>query len=180
MDLSKLKDNEVIHLYSNSIKELKSRGILRTNNVIGELGEYLAIDHFCKTAGLPKLQAAPVGTQNIDAISRTGDRYSIKSTSGLSTGVFYGLQPKGSDIPDNQKFEYVLICKFDENCDLEAIYQLTWNKFLLSKIHAKVWIYRCYIYTFYPIFTYNFNNCLAKMQRYIVVIKTLYNISLKP
>ncbi len=133
MDLSKLKDNEVIHLYSNSIKELKSRGILRTNNVIGELGEYLAIDHFCKTAGLPKLQAAPVGTQNIDAISRTGDRYSIKSTSGASTGVFYGLQPKGSQIADNQKFEYVLICKFDENCDLEAIYQLTWNKFLLHK-----------------------------------------------
>lgn len=133
MDLSKLKDNEVIQLYSDSIKELKRRGILRTNNVIGELGEHLAIDHFCNTAGLPKLQAAPVGTQNIDAISRSGDRYSIKSTSGNSTGVFYGLQPKGSALPDVQKFEYVLICKFDDNCNLEAIYQLTWEKFLLHK-----------------------------------------------
>lgn len=133
MDLSRLKDNEVIQLYSDSIKELKRRGILRTNNVIGELGEYLAIDYFCKTAGLPKLQAAPVGTQNIDAISRSGDRYSIKSTSGNSTGVFYGLQPKGSTLPDVQKFEYVLICKFDDNCNLEAIYQLTWEKFLLHK-----------------------------------------------
>lgn len=133
MNLSKIKTDEVIHLYSNCIKELKSRGILRTNNVIGELGEYLAIDYFCKTASLPKLQAAPVGTQNIDAISRTGDRYSIKSTSGSSTGVFYGLQPKGSEIADTQKFEYVLICKFDKNCDLEAIYQLTWEKFILHK-----------------------------------------------
>lgn len=133
MDLSRLKDNEVIQLYSDSIKELKHRGILRTNNVIGELGEHLAIDYFCKTAGLPKLQAAPVGTQNIDAISRSGDRYSIKSTSGNSTGVFYGLQPKGSTLPDVQKFEYVLICKFDDNCNLEAIYQLTWEKFLLHK-----------------------------------------------
>jgi len=133
MDLSKLKGNEVIQLYSDSIKELKRRGILRTNNVIGELGEHLAIDYFCKTAGLPKLQAAPVGTQNIDAISRSGDRYSIKSTSGNSTGVFYGLQPKGSTLPDVPKFEYVLICKFDDNCNLEAIYQLTWEKFLLHK-----------------------------------------------
>ena len=133
MDLSKLKDNEVIQLYSDSIKELKRRGILRTNNVRGELGEHLAIDHFCNTAGLPKLLAAPVGTQNIDAISRSGDRYSIKSTSGNSTGVFYGLQPKGSALPDVQKFEYVLICKFDDNCNLEAIYQLTWEKFLLHK-----------------------------------------------
>ena len=133
MDLSKLKGNEVIQLYSDSIKELKRRGILRTNNVIGELGEHLAIDYFCKTAGLPKLQAAPVGTQNIDAISRSGDRYSIKSTSGNSTGVFYGLQPKGSTLPDVPKFECVLICKFDDNCNLEAIYQLTWEKFLLHK-----------------------------------------------
>ena len=35
---------------------------------------------------------APVGTENIDAISRKGDRYSIKSTSSNTTGVFYGLE----------------------------------------------------------------------------------------
>lgn len=133
MDLSKLKDAEVVQLYSGSIKELKRRGILRTNNVIGELGEHLAIDWFSRTHGLPKLQAAPVGTQNIDAISRNGDRYSIKSTSGNSTGVFYGLQPLGAEQPDTQKFEYVLICKFNENCELDAIYQLTWQVFLKHK-----------------------------------------------
>lgn len=133
MDLLKLRDCEVIDLYSQSIKELKRRGILRTNNVIGELGEHLAIEHFRNTAGLPNLQAAPIGTQNIDAISRAGERYSIKSTTKSSTGVFYGLAPKGSNIPDTQKFEYVLICKFGENCNLEAIYQLTWDKFVIHK-----------------------------------------------
>lgn len=133
MDFSKLSNTEIIRLYSDSIKALKQRGILRTNNVIGELGEYLAIEHFSKTPGLPKLQAAPVGTENIDAISRHGDRYSIKSTSGNTTGVFYGLQPKGSAATDPQKFEYVLICKFDENCALEAIYQITWEQFQKHK-----------------------------------------------
>ncbi len=133
MDLSKMSNTEIVQLYSDSIKELKNRGILRTNNVIGELGEYLAIDIYSRTPGLPKLQAAPVGTQNIDAISKMGDRYSIKSTSGNSTGVFYGLQPLGSDQPDTQKFEYVLICRFNDSCELEAIYQLSWEKFLTHK-----------------------------------------------
>lgn len=133
MDLLKLKDDELIQFYSESIKELKRRGVLRTNNVVGDLGEHLAIDYFCKTPGLPNLAAAPVGTQNIDAISRSGDRYSIKSTSGHVTGVFYGLEPVGSAQPDQQKFEYVLICKFNENCGLEAIYQLTWAAFLAHK-----------------------------------------------
>lgn len=133
MDLSKMNNADIVRLYSDAIKELKQRGILRTNNVIGDLGEYLAIETFSRIPGLPKLQAAPVGTQNIDAISRMGDRYSIKSTSGTTTGVFYGLEPKGSQIPDTQKFEYVLICKFDENCALEAIYQITWTQFLQHK-----------------------------------------------
>lgn len=133
MDLSKMSNAEIVHLYSSSVKELKHRGILRTNNVIGDLGEYLAIEKFSQIPGLPKLQAAPVGTQNIDAISKMGDRYSIKSTTGTTTGVFYGLQPKGSNIPDTQKFEYVLICKFDDNCSLEAIYQITWEQFLKHK-----------------------------------------------
>ena len=73
--------------------------------MIGDMGEYLAIEYYNNTPGLPNLAPAPVRTENIDAISRKGDRYSIKSTSGNVTGVFYGLEPKGSDIPDIQKFE---------------------------------------------------------------------------
>lgn len=80
MDINELKTEEIIRLYSEIIKELKYRNIIRTNNVIGDLGEYLAISYYNNTAGLPNLSPAPVGTENIDAISRKGDRYSIKST----------------------------------------------------------------------------------------------------
>jgi len=74
--------------------------VSRTKNLLGDLGEYLAIEHFNNTAGMFNLQAATTGTQNIDAISRNGDRYSIKATTGNLTGVFYGLEPPDSDIPD--------------------------------------------------------------------------------
>ena len=74
-----METRDLIQLYSMAIKELKSRGVIRTNNVVGELGEYLAIEYYNNTPSLPNLAAAPIGTENIDAISRKGDRYSIKS-----------------------------------------------------------------------------------------------------
>lgn len=133
MDLKALKTSDLVSLYSSVIKELKGREIIRTNNVIGDLGEYLAIEYYNNTAGLPTLAAAPVGTENIDAISRKGDRYSIKSTSGNVTGVFYGLEPKGSTTVDRQKFEYVIICKFSTEYELETILEMDWETFLKHK-----------------------------------------------
>lgn len=133
MDINELKTEEIIRLYSETIKELKHRNIIRTNNVIGDLGEYLAISYYNNTAGLPNLSPAPVGTENIDAISRKGDRYSIKSTTGHVKGVFYGLEPKGSEKEDQQKFEFVILCKFTENCELEMILEMDWKTFLKNK-----------------------------------------------
>ncbi len=133
MDLKALKTSDLVSLYSSVIKELKGREIIRTNNVIGDLGEYLAIEYYNNTAGLPTLAAAPVGTENIDAISRKGDRYSIKSTSGNATGVFYGLEPKGSTTVDRQKFEYAIICKFSAEYELETILEMDWETFLKHK-----------------------------------------------
>ncbi len=102
-------------------------------NVIGDLGEYLAIDFYNKTSGLPKLQVAPQGNQNVDALSRNGERYSIKTTTGKVTGVFYGLPPKGSGETPEKKFEYVIIVIMNEDFVLSRINELTWDDFLKYK-----------------------------------------------
>lgn len=133
IDLKDISDNEIISMYSRIIKELKSRKIIRTKNVLGELGEYLAIQHYNTTPGLPKLQVAPVGTKNIDAISREGDRYSIKATSGNITGVFTGVDFDKNGIPLKQYFEYIIICRFDDDFQLLNIYQVDWNTFIRHK-----------------------------------------------
>jgi hypothetical protein len=133
IDLEDLTTNELIELYSGILKELKQRNVIRTRNIVGEIGEYLAINHYCNHSDLPNLQAAPIGTQNVDAISRNGERYSIKSTSGKVTGVFWGLNPPDSPEKDDRKFEYVIICLFDNTYCLNAIYELPWDKFLKHK-----------------------------------------------
>ncbi|MBT3965599.1 MAG: hypothetical protein HOJ28_03550 [Candidatus Thioglobus sp.] len=139
MDFSKLNNIEIIRLYGDVVKELRDRSIIRTKNVVGDLGERMAVDYYVNTSGLPNLQDAPTGTQNIDAISRDGNRYSIKSLTGSTTGVFYGLPPKDSDDPVQQKFEYLIIVKFDDNYELERIIELTWIQFLnFKKWHSRM------------------------------------------
>lgn len=134
-----LSDVELINCYSEVHKEFKRRKIVRTNNVVGELGEYLAVNYYNSTKGLPKLQLAPPGTQNIDAISRAGDRYSIKSTTGKVTGVFYGLNSRESAEVEVQKFEFVILILLNEDFSLKQINELTWGEFIkYKKWHSRM------------------------------------------
>lgn len=129
-----MSHGEVIECYSQTTKELKKREIVRTKNITGELGEYIAVDYYNKTPNLPNLQFSPPSTENIDAISRKGERYSIKTITNMgSTGVFYGLPPLKADEIPNQKFEYVIIVKLTNDFELEKILELTWDEFLVNK-----------------------------------------------
>jgi hypothetical protein len=65
-------DTELIALYPALLTELKRRKIIRTNNLIGELGEYLAFSAYQKDPKLPKLQLNLKSTKNIDAVSQKG------------------------------------------------------------------------------------------------------------
>ncbi|WP_090644139.1 hypothetical protein [Paenibacillus sp. UNC496MF] len=133
MEISDLSNSELIASYGRVIKELKDRKIIRSKNVVGDLGEYLAVDFYNKTSGLPRLQFAPPGTKNIDAISINGERYSIKASTSTTTSVFYGLNQPGIEEPDQQKFEYVILVLFDEDLNLQRINEITWIQFLEHK-----------------------------------------------
>ncbi|GAH44897.1 unnamed protein product, partial [marine sediment metagenome] len=91
-DLNRLSDTELIEAHSTVIRLLKERGIIHSKNVIGDLGEYLAIKYYHETPKLPKLQPAPPNTKNVDALSANGDRYNIKSTAGRVTSAFWGTK----------------------------------------------------------------------------------------
>jgi len=132
-NLKKIKDSKLISLYGKIVKELKSRAIIRTNNVVGDLGERFAIDYYTRSPHLDNLNAASPGTKSIDAIGEDGNRYAIKSTSGNVTGVFYGLPPEGSKEQPKKLFDYLLIVIFSDSYEVKAIYELTWEQFLKHK-----------------------------------------------
>ena len=43
------------------------------------------------------------------------------------------MEAKGSTVPDEKKFEYVIICKFDDDYELQTILEMDWNIFLQNK-----------------------------------------------
>lgn len=139
IDLKKMSTEEIIGLYPQIIKELKSRDVIQSKNLVGEIGEFLAISHYNKTPNLPNLTRAETGTKNMDAISREGKRYAIKSTSRKTTGAFWGLNPIGSQETDFQIFEYVIIVIFDDYYKLSKILEITWEQFLkLKRWHSRM------------------------------------------
>jgi len=117
-------DLELMLLRTQVRAEIRRRGIADS---VGSMGEQLAMEHFTRTPNLPKLQRAPRGTKNVDALSRSGDRFSIKTIcEGAKTGTVY---PEAGN-RDKQLFEYMLIVKLTDDWELSAIHQLSWSDFL--------------------------------------------------
>ena len=94
---------------------------------VGSLGEKLAIDYFNSTPGYPMLIAAPAGTKNVDALSRDGERYSIKTLlRARKTGTVY----PDSDNPDRQLFEWILVVHLQPDHGLKSIHRFSWEQFV--------------------------------------------------
>lgn len=100
---------------------------------VGDVGEQLAIEYFRNTPGL-KLQLGAPGTKNVDANSRDGDRYSIKTICrSKKTSTIY---PDPND-RKRQLFEYLLIVRLSENWSLHSIYRFPWRQFVKIRLWDK-------------------------------------------
>ena len=142
MDFSKYSGMELIQIYGELLSQMREDKLIRSKNVTGDLGEYIVVDYYTKTKGLPKLQFAPTSTKNIDAISVNGERYSIKCITTNTTGAFYDIG-KDIDIGDIKPlFEYVVIIKLNEKYQPEFILELDWDAFFKHKHwHSRIGAY---------------------------------------
>ncbi len=141
IDIGSLDDKALVRLIPVIIKEMKTRKLIRSNNIVGDLGEYLALETYNSGRGLPKLQLAPSSTKNVDAISRDGERYSIKTVRlpNKTTSVFWGLQEPGSKTGDTEKFERLIIVILDEDWTLVEVLEISWETFLgFKKWHSRM------------------------------------------
>lgn len=133
MNFNNFSSEELIHFYGDWIKEMKKRKIIRTNNVVGEIGEFLAVNYYNEHPGLPKMQLTMESSANIDAISRNGDRYSIKTTTSKTTGVFYGFNSPETSAEQPKLFEYVIIVILNKDYSIKKIIELDYETFIRNK-----------------------------------------------
>ncbi len=123
VQLGKISDDEIISLRIAIDKEFKRRKIKFSS---GEYGEKTAIDFFNKTPRLDNLLKARTGTKNVDALSRKGDRYSIKTIKdGNKSGTVYPDREE----KDKQLFEYLLLVLLNDEYELKGLYRFSWKKF---------------------------------------------------
>jgi hypothetical protein len=149
VNLTQLTDEALITLRAGLEIEMRRRKIAFS---VGGVGEKLVLAHFNSTAGLPKLQLAPPGTKNVDALSRNGDRYSVKTVwKAKKTGTIY---PDPTD-KEKQLFEFLLIVKLDGEWELRSIHQIPWQQFVRLRAWDKrmnAWYLPCSRTTLKPQF----------------------------
>lgn len=133
MDFSNYSALELIKIYGRLLETMRQKRLIRSKNVTGDLGEYIVVDYYNKTKGLPKLQFAPPSTKNIDAISVNGERYSIKCTTTSTTGTFWGIEKNAPLEAVKPVFEYVIVIKLDATYEPELILELDWPTFFAHK-----------------------------------------------
>jgi hypothetical protein len=113
-------------------KELLRRNVIRSKNIVGDLGEYYAKTIYDESNTLPNLMMAAPGVKNIDLLSREGERYSVKTVSSRNgtTGSFWDPE----SIENNEKkFEYLLIVILNSRFSVDIILELTWDDFIKHK-----------------------------------------------
>lgn len=122
--LTEMTDADLIALRAALHSEMRRRGLAVT---VGQVAELLAISHFNSSPSCPNLMEAGVGTANVDALSRRGERYAIKGILvAKKTGQIY---PDPND-PDRQLFEHLLIVKLMPDWTLESIWRFDWKTFV--------------------------------------------------
>lgn len=127
--LKDLSNEALLSLRLQIDAEMTDRGL--TLNV-GQLGEILALHYFNNTPGLPKLIDAPKGAKNVDALSRDGDRYSIKTAlRAKKTGTIY----PDDENRNKQLFEFLLVVQITPNYQLDSVYRYSWDTF----VKARAW-----------------------------------------
>lgn len=132
MDFKKLDDKTLIQLASPNSgihTELRNRGIIRTKNLTGEIGEYLTVNFYNQTRGLTNLDIPSAGVKNLDAVGRNGSRYSIKTITSRkgTTGSFWNLS---GDLKEEKHFEFLIICILTNDYELDMIIELNWEQFI--------------------------------------------------
>jgi hypothetical protein len=136
-DDKSISDEELIKAFGVLLSAMQQRQIIRTKNIVGELGERYCEITFNQQADLPNLNLVPTNAMDIDATGDNGLTYSIKSASFSSakrTGAFHLAEDHAAQ---DKRFDYLLVCILNDSMSLRAIYRFDWEMFWKLKSWSK-------------------------------------------
>jgi hypothetical protein len=136
-----ISDDEVIMGFAALMQAMLARGIVRTKNITGDLGERYAESIYRQRTDLPTIRLTNTNASNVDAISEAGTRYSIKAASpdSTKTSAFHLTQDCSKD---DRAFDMLIVVKVDHSLQPIGVYEFTWNQFWELKqwnVRQKAW-----------------------------------------
>lgn len=109
----------ILQQYSAILTKLKSIDVLRTNNIVGEYGEWLVENKL----GYTRVKQNNVGYDAIDGSTK----YQIKSRLHLDNTKNNYQEMGAVDLSKGQYFDYMIAIVFDKNFDIEEAYKIPFN-----------------------------------------------------
>ena len=103
-----VSNKELILSYGHILKAMRKRGIIRTKNVVGDLGESYAELEFTERDDLPTLKLAPANEKDLDATDSNGSCYSIKSVSRTSAKRTSSIHLEYTHNENDKRFDYLV------------------------------------------------------------------------
>lgn len=135
IDLSDIPAAGLLRLFSDVMKELRRRGVVRSsNNPTADYAEYLV-------CGALKLEQATKSTRGYDAVDSTGQRYEVKSrrltlqNQSRQLSVIRGL--------DEKHFHHLAGVLFNEDFSVRRACLVPWeqvNQAATYREHVNGWI----------------------------------------
>jgi hypothetical protein len=131
-----ISDEEIVRAFAALMAAMRRRGIVRTKNVTGDLGERYAEFIYRDRPDLPSIVLENTNTPDVDALSETRARYSIKAASPGTTRTSAFHLPYEHH-PDQPSFDHLIVVLVDESLQPAEAYEFTWAQFWELKQWSK-------------------------------------------
>lgn len=127
-----ISDDDLIGAFATLMTAMRERGIIRTKNVVGDLGERYAVSAYRANPTKTPIALSETNETDVDARNGDGLRFAIKaaSTSSSRTSAFHLTKdwPLGEEV-----FDYLVVVRVDDMLRPTQVYELTWAQFWSSK-----------------------------------------------
>lgn len=131
-----ITDDEVVRAFATILTAMRARGIIRTKNVVGDLGERYAIQTYAQYGPRGALSLQPTNSTDVDAVDATCSRYAIKAVSPGSnrTSTFHFGENRAEC---DAVFDYVVVVMLNDHFQLASVIEFSWVQFWQHKAWSK-------------------------------------------
>ncbi|MBI5770280.1 MAG: hypothetical protein HZA93_21070 [Verrucomicrobia bacterium] len=131
-----ITDDEVVCAFATILTAMRDRGIIRTKNVVGDLGERYAVHAYAQHGPRGALSLQPTNSTDVDAVDTACARYAIKAASPGSTrtSTFHF----GEHWAESEALvDYVVVVRLNDHFQLDSVVEFTWKQFWQHKAWSK-------------------------------------------